>query len=68
MSEIIFLVEDAPESGFSARALGHSRFTTADTERELQDMVKDAVSCHFEDGEAPKVIRLNYVREHVIHA
>jgi len=68
MNEIIFLVEDAPEGGFSARALGHSIFTVADTERELQAMVKDAVSCHFDDGEAPKLIRLHYVREEVIQA
>jgi len=68
MNEIIFLVEDAPEGGFSARALGHSIFTAADTERELQAMVKDAVSCHFEDGEAPKLIRLHYVREEVMQA
>ena len=53
MNEIIFLVADAPEGSFSARALGHSIFTAADTERELQSMVKDAVSCHFDDGEAP---------------
>ena len=59
MNEIIFLVEDAPEGGFSARALGHSIFTAADTERELQLMVKDAVSCHFDEGEAPKIIRLH---------
>ena len=68
MNEIIFLVEDAPEGGFSARALGHSIFTTADSEQELQTMVKDAVACHFDDGEAPKIIRLHYVREEVIHA
>ena len=68
MNEIIFLVEDAPEGGFSARALGHSIFTDGDTEQELQVMVKDAVACHFDDGEAPKIIRLHYVREEVIHA
>lgn len=68
MNEIIFLVEDAPEGGFSARALGHSIFTAADSERELQAMVKDAVACHFEDGEAPYIIRLHYVREDVTHA
>ena len=66
MNEIIFLVEDAPEGGFSARALGHAIFTAADTEIELQAMVKDAVNCHFDDGEAPKLIRLHYVREEVI--
>jgi hypothetical protein len=68
MSEIIFLVEDAPDGGFSARALGHSIFTAADSELELQAMVKDAVACHFDEGEAPKLIRLHYVREEVIQA
>ena len=68
MNEIIFLVEDAPEGGFSARALGHSIFTAANSEQELQTMVKDAVACHFDDGEAPKIIHLQYVREEVIQA
>ena len=68
MNEIIFLVEDAPDGGFSAKALGHSIFTAADTEQELHGMVKDAVACHFDEGEAPKIIRLHYVREEVIQA
>lgn len=68
MNEIIFLVEDAPEGGFAARALGHSIFTAADTEQELHAMMKDAVACHFDEGEAPKLIRLHYVREEVIQA
>ena len=68
MNEIIFLVEDAPEGGFAARALGYSIVTAADTQQELQGMVKDAVACHFDEGEAPKIIRLHYVREEVIQA
>jgi len=67
-NEIVFLVEDAPEGGFTARALGHSVFTAADSEPELQAMVKDAVGCHFDDGEAPQIIRLHYLREEVIPA
>ena len=59
MNEIIFLVEDAPEGGLSARALGYSIFTAADSELELQAMVKDTVAGHFDDGEAPKIIRLH---------
>jgi hypothetical protein len=66
MKEIIFLVEDAPEGGYTARALGESIFTEADTREELQEQVRDAVRCHFEEGEAPKVIRLHFVREEVI--
>ena len=31
MNELIFMVEEAPEGGFLARALGESIFTEADT-------------------------------------
>lgn len=68
MNEIIFLVEEASEGGYSARALGEAIFTVADTEEELQRMVRDAVACHFDEGAAPKIIRLHYVREEVISA
>jgi len=57
-----------PEGGYSARALGHAIFTTADSEQELQSMVKDAVACHFDEGESPRIIRLHFVREEVIPA
>ncbi|WHZ14111.1 MAG: hypothetical protein OJF52_000946 [Nitrospira sp.] len=66
MSELIFMVEEAPEGGFIARALGLSIFTEADTLEELPGKVRDAVRCHFEEGHAPKVVRLHHVREEVI--
>ena len=56
--EIIFLVEDAPEGGYVARALGYSIFTEADTWEELKQAVRDAVQCHFDEGEQPDLIRL----------
>ena len=65
MNELIFIVEEAPEGGFTARALGVSIFTEAGDCRELQSQVRDAVRCHFENDQAPKVIRLHYVREDV---
>jgi hypothetical protein len=68
MSEIVFLVEDAPEGGFIARALGESIFTEADTLEELRSAVRDAVACHFDIADAPKVIRLHFVRDEVIPA
>ena len=68
MNEIIFEVTDAPEGGYTARALGVSIFTEADTLPELREAVRDAVRCHFEQGEGPAVIRLHYVREEVIAA
>ena len=68
MNEIIFEVADAPEGGFTARALGVSIYTEADTLPKLRDAVRDAVRCHFEEGHSPAVIRLHYVREEVIAA
>ena len=68
MEELIFLIEDAPEGGYTARALGASIFTEADDLPSLRDQVRDAVRCHFNDGQGPKVIRLHFVREEVIAA
>ncbi len=68
MSEIVFLIEDAPEGGFTARALGHSIFTDGDTLEALRSHVRDAVRCHFESNERPSVIRLHYVRDEVLAA
>ena len=66
MSEVIFIVEEAPEGGYTARALGEAVFTEADTIAQIEDNVRDAVRCHFEDGHAPRVIRLHFVQERVI--
>lgn len=68
MTEIIFLVEQAPEGGISARALGHSIFTAAAPDEDLHATVRDAVACHFDEGEAPKIIRLRHVRDEIIRA
>jgi hypothetical protein len=68
MSEIIFLVEEADEGGFTARAVGYSIFTEADTLDDLRRNVRESVECHFDDGEAPKVIRLHIVREEILTA
>ena len=66
--EIIFLVEEAPEGGYVAQALGHSIFTEADTWDELRAAVQDAVQCHFEETEKPSIVRLHVVREEVLLA
>lgn len=66
MNEIFFLVEDAPEGGFTAKALGESIFTEADSLEELHINVRDAVKCHFDEGKVPKMIRLHFVHEEVL--
>ena len=64
--EIIFSVEEAPEGGYQAKALGFSIFTEADTFEDLKKMVHDAVLCHFEDKDRPKVIRLHLVKDELL--
>ena len=66
MKELIFLVGEAPEGGYTARALGESVFTQAETLEALRRNVRDAVQCHFDEGKAPKIIRLHFVREEVL--
>lgn len=64
--EIIFLVEEAPEGGYTARALEHNICTEADSLAELKEMVQDAVRCHCEAKEMPRLIRLRMVKDEVI--
>ena len=66
--EVIFLVEDAPEGGFTARALGYAIFTEADRWEELRQAIRDAVRCHFDEAEQPDLIRMHVVREEVMAA
>ncbi len=66
MDELIFQVEEAPEGGYTARALGPSISTEADTLAELHEEVRDAVRCHFGEGEAPGMIRLHFVKDELI--
>ena len=68
MNEILFLVEDAIEGGYTARALGESIFTEGEDLAELRVNIRDAVECHFDEGEKPKVIRLHMVSEEVMAA
>ena len=66
MDELIFLVEDAPEGGYTARALGQAIFTEADDLPSLKEQIRDAVHCHFDEGREPSMIRLHFVREEVM--
>lgn len=66
MNEIFFLVEESPEGGYAAKALGESIFTAAETLEELHANVRDAVRCHFDEGQGPKMVRLHFVHEEVL--
>jgi len=58
MDEIIFVVSEAPEGGFTASALGEAIFTEADDLPALREQIRDAVRCHFDEGKAPTTARL----------
>jgi len=59
MNEIIFIIEEAMEGGYYAKALGASIVTEADDMQSLIANIRDAVKCHFNESEAPKLIRLH---------
>ena len=68
MSEIIFEVRaDEIDGGYNAMALGYGIHTQGDSIEELRSMVKDAVNCYFDETmEAPRMIRLHFVRDEVL--
>ena len=67
-SEIIFSVQESPEGGYEARALGHAIFTQADSMEDLKITLRDAVKCHFDEDSRPQVIHLHMVKDEVIPA
>ncbi len=65
-SEVVLVVEEALEGGYTARALGHAIHTEADSFDELRSMVQDAVRCHFDEADRPAVIRLHVVHDELL--
>ena len=57
--EIVFQVQESPEGGYEARAVGYSIFTQGDDWDDLHYMMRDAVLCYFGDGEAPQAVRVH---------
>jgi hypothetical protein len=64
--EIIFLVEEDSEGGYTAKALDHAIFTEAENTNELKTMTRNAVRCHFGESDRPSIIRLHIVKDEVI--
>jgi len=66
VKEIFFIVEESPDGGYTARALGESIFTEGDTIEDIKEAIKDAVKCHFEKEDLPKIIRIHFVKDEVL--
>lgn len=66
MRELIFLVEEDPEGGYTAQAVGEAIFTQGETMAELKVMIRDAVDCHYDSpSQWPQLVRLYFVKDEV---
>lgn len=68
MEEIIFLIKDSIDGGFDAKAVVFSIFTEAETMENLKSNIVEAVDCHFDKNDKPRLIRLHYIKEEIIAA
>lgn len=49
MKEIFFIIEEDQDSGYTARAIGQSIFTEAETIQQLKINIKEVLECHFDN-------------------
>ncbi len=56
MNEITFIVEDAEEGGYIAKAINASIYTEADNLTELHQQVRESVQCHFEEEKNKNIV------------
>ena len=66
LNEIIFTVIESLDGGYEAKAVGYSIYTQCDEYSELQETLRDAVKCHFDEDEMPSLIRIHLVKDEVI--
>ena len=66
MNEILFVVEEAEDGSYRASAVGQAIHTEADSLNELHQEIRDAVHCHFDEGQAPPLIRLHHVSQELL--
>jgi predicted RNase H-like HicB family nuclease len=66
MSEVLFIVEEAVDGGYTAKAQEEGIFTEAETLDGIRSNVKEVVECHFDSDKMPRLIRLHFVKEEII--
>jgi hypothetical protein len=67
MEEVIFIVEESLDRGYTANGLSFSINTQAENPSLLKDAVIGVVHCHFDDV-TKRIARLHIVKEEVIEA
>jgi len=67
MNEILFLIEEDIEGGFTAKAAQVPIFTEAESEESIKKMISDALRCHFEEEkDIPPIIKLHFIRDETL--
>jgi predicted RNase H-like HicB family nuclease len=67
MKELTFIVEQEEDGGYFAHAVGEGIVTQGDTRPELDEMIRDAIRCHFDRPEdMPKHVRLHFIHDEVL--
>ena len=66
LNEIIFTVRESLDGGYEASAVGYSIYTQCDSYDGLAEALRDAVKCHFDEGNIPSLIRIHLVKDEVI--
>ena len=66
LNEIIFTVTESLDGGYEAKAIGHSIYTQCDEYGQLQETLRDAVKCHFDEDKMPSLIRIYLVKDEII--
>ncbi len=61
-----FIVEEDPDGGYTARAVGENIFTQGEDVEDLKAMIRDAIECHFDEvAQRPTQVRLRFVKDEV---
>jgi predicted RNase H-like HicB family nuclease len=66
MKELFFLVEEALEGGYTAKAIGESIFAEAESMEELKKEIREAIECHFDADQKPQIVRLHMVKDEMM--
>ena len=64
--EIVFLVKETPQGGYTARALGYQIAMEINDTEKLHEQLRAAVQCYFQETDPPHAIHLHFLRNEVI--
>ncbi len=64
--QLLFFVTEDPEGGYVAKAPKYGIYTQGESWEELITNIKEAILCHFDEGEAPASFTWQMVKREVV--